>query len=90
MLARQVTANRLAGAVGRDPRRGVAADRDQLDRRHAAPAIHVPARLPATKIGMLRARMRLLALEDRRAQAVVELGRFRQVVGHDRRREKSR
>ena len=78
------TAAGIALAIRRHAVGEVAADAHQLDRRRAAPAIHVPARLPAAEVGVLRAGMGLLSLDDDAAQLAVESRCLRYVEGNER------
>jgi hypothetical protein len=77
----------VARAVDRHAIGGVAGDGQQLQRRHAAPALHVPGRLPAPFVGSLLAGMGLLALLDDPSQVGIQRGRVRHVVDDERRGE---
>ena len=73
--------------IGRHAVGEVARVGEQLDARRAAPAIHVPAGLPAPHVGLVGARMTLLPLLDNAAQLGIERRRVR-YVEHDERRGK--
>ena len=77
----------LALTVGRRAVGEVASESQKLDRRRAAPAVHLPIRLPAAEIGMLRTGMRLVALNDDGAQFGIQRRRIGHVRHHDRRGE---
>ncbi len=63
----------------------IAGHGQQLDGRRAAPAVHVPARLPATEVGLLRGGMGFRALLDHLPQLGIERRRIRHIQDHERR-----
>src|SRR5207302_10754607 len=79
--------HRLALTIAGDAVGVVACVGKQLDRGDATPLVHLPARLPTTEIGMLRAGVELLLLLDHRLEIDIERGAIRHLEVHDRRRE---
>src|SRR6185312_12302292 len=77
----------VARPVAGDAVGGVLAEGNQPDRRHAAPLLHVPARLPAAEVRMLGALVGLLLALDHRLQVGIEGGAVGEIEVDDRRRK---